>query len=106
MGTPATEQIEEITRRLVAEFAPETVILFGSYAWGHPDENSDLDLLVVVPESDQPPPRRSARAYRCLRDIAVPLDILVKTRQEVERTRHVPASLVHEVLERGRVLYG
>ncbi len=106
MGSSPTHRIEEITRRLVAEFAPETIILFGSHAWGQPDENSDLDLLVVVPQSDQPAPRRAARAYRCLREVPVPLDILVKTREEVERSRHVPASLVHEVLKRGRVLYG
>jgi predicted nucleotidyltransferase len=98
--------LDEITNRLVAEFAPEEIILFGSHAWGTPDANSDLDLLVVVTASDQPAPRRAARAYRCLREVPVPLDILVKTRDEVERTRHVPASLVHEVLERGRVLYG
>jgi len=99
-------ELKEITRRLVAEFAPERIILFGSHAWGHPDENSDVDLLVVVSESDLPPPRRAARAYRCLRDVSVPLDILVRTREEVESTRHVPASLIHEVLARGRVLYG
>jgi predicted nucleotidyltransferase len=98
--------LDEITNRLVAEFAPEEIILFGSHAWGTPDANSDLDLLVVVTASDQPAPRRAARAYRCLREVPVPLDILVKTRDEVERTRHVPASLVHEVLKRGRVLYG
>lgn len=106
METPAHPEIQEITRRLVAEFAPEQIILFGSHAWGHPDQNSDLDLLVVVSESDQPAPRRAARAYRCLREVPVPLDILVKTRQEVERTRHVPASLIHNVLEGGQVLYG
>ena len=105
METSAHPKIQEITRRLVAEFAPEQIILFGSHAWGHPDENSDLDLLVVVSESDQPAPRRAARAYRCLREVPVPLDILVKTRQEVERTRHVPASLIHDVLDRGKVLY-
>jgi predicted nucleotidyltransferase len=98
--------LDEITNRLVAEFAPEEIILFGSHAWGTPDANSDLDLLVVVTASDQPAPRRAARAYRCLREVPVPLDILVKTRDEVERTRHVPASLVHEILKRGRVLYG
>lgn len=106
LESSANQTIQEITRRLVAEFAPEKIVLFGSHAWGHPDENSDLDLLVVVPESDQPAPRRAARAYRCLREVPIPLDILVKTREEVERTRHVPASLIHEVLERGRLLYG
>lgn len=106
METSAHPEIQEITRRLVAELAPEQIILLGSHAWGHPDQNSDLDLLVVVSESDQPAPRRAARAYRCLREVPVPLDILVKTRQEVERTRHVPASLIHDVLERGQVHYG
>lgn len=107
MPEPSTSQtLQEITRRLVAEFAPEQIVLFGSHAWGHPDENSDLDLLVVVPESDQPAPRRAARAYRCLREVPIPLDILVKTRGEVERHRNVPASLIHDVMERGRLLYG
>ena len=105
-GAGASQRLKEITRRLVAEFAPERIILFGSHAWGHPAENSDVDLLVVVSESDVPPPQRAARAYRCLREVPVPLDILVKTREEVERTRHVPASLIHEIFERGRVLYG
>ena len=105
-GGGTSQRLKEITRRLVAEFAPERIILFGSHAWGHPDENSDVDLLVVVSESNLPPPQRAARAYRCLREVPVPLDILVRTREEVERTRHLPASLMHEVLERGRVLYG
>ena len=98
--------LTEITRRLVAEFAPERIILFGSHAWGHPTPDSDIDLLVVVPESKLPPPRRAARAYRCLREVPVPLDILVRTRAEVEGTRHVPASLLNEIFERGRLLYG
>lgn len=47
-------ELDEITARLVAEFDPEAVYLFGSYVWGEPDEDSDLDLLVVVAESDTP----------------------------------------------------
>ena len=41
--------LREITRRLVAEFQPEQVILFGSHAWGTPHQDSDVDLLVIVP---------------------------------------------------------
>ena len=97
---------EEVTRRLVAEMEPDRIILFGSHAWGAPDEDSDLDLLVIVPDSEQPPTLRAVRAHRCLRDIPFPVDVLVKTRAEIERGSLVPASLVREVLERGKVLYG
>ncbi len=98
--------LEEMTQRLVVEFQPEQVILFGSHAWGKPNENSDVDLLVIVPHSDSPPTFRAMRAYHCLRGLLVPVDVLVKTRSEVERFRHVHASLESEILERGKVLYG
>ena len=98
--------LDEATRRLVAEFQPEQVWLFGSYAWGQPDEGSDLDLLVVVPQSDETPVRRAQRAHRCLSGLNVAMDILVKTRPEVERFRHVRASLENLVLNRGRLIYG
>jgi len=100
------EALDEIVRRLVAEFDPERIILFGSHAWGDPDADSDLDLLVIVPESDERPIERARRARRCLRGIGVPLDVLVKTRGEFEYFRPVVASLEHRIAEQGEVLYG
>jgi predicted nucleotidyltransferase len=90
---------------LANEFQPEEILLFGSHAWGEPAEDSNLDLLVVVSQSDLPPAQRAARAYRCLKGMKVPKDILVRTRAEVERFRHVPASLERRIFDRGRVLY-
>ena len=106
MKTVSRDLLEEMTRRLVAELQPEQIILFGSHAWGRPDEDSDVDLLVIVPHADDKPTERARRAYRCLRGLMVPADILVKTRVEVERFRRVHASLESEILERGKVLYG
>jgi predicted nucleotidyltransferase len=100
------ELLAELTQRLVDEFQPEQVILFGSHAWGTPHEDSDVDLLVIVPHSDEKPAQRAMRGYRCLRGLIIPADILVKTRAEIERYRHVRASLERKMLERGRVLYG
>ena len=74
-----------------------------SHAWGQPDEGSDLDLLVVVRESSEPPVRR---AQRCLRGLGISKDILVKTKAELERFRHVRSSLEAKILERGRLIYG
>ena len=106
MKTIANELLAEMTRRLVTEFQPEQIILFGSHAWGTPNEDSDVDLLVIVSHSDEKPAQRAMRGYRCLNGLNVPKDVLVKTRAEVERFRHVYASLECEILERGKVLYG
>ena len=96
---PAT-LLEEMTRRLVAEFQPEEIYLFGSHAWGTPSADSDLDLFVVVPAS------RGQRAQVALMELAVAKDVLVRTRAEVERLRHVPASLTRQILQQGRRIYG
>jgi predicted nucleotidyltransferase len=97
--------IQEMVSRLAAEFVPEVILLFGSRAWGTPDDDSDVDLMVVVSESDAPPVQRVLRARRCLRGISVPKDVVVKTRRELDRFAAVPASLEHRVLKHGRVLY-
>jgi uncharacterized protein len=98
--------ILDITKRLVKEFQPENIFLFGSHVWGTPTADSDLDLLVIVSTSDISSAKRSSIAYRCLRDIPYPLDILVKTRQEVEKFSQIPASLEYQILSRGKCLYG
>ena len=98
--------LREIAAKLASEFDPEEIVLFGSHAWGEPSEDSDLDVLVIVRDSQERPAQRARRAYRCLRGVKVPLDVLVRTRGEVERHRSVRASLVSRALEDGIVLYG
>lgn len=97
--------LTEMTGRLVNEFDPDQVILFGSYAWGTPGEGSDVDLFVVVPESQERPAARMRRALACLEGIGVAKDVLVRTRHEAEKYRHVYASLESLILEKGRILY-
>lgn len=102
-----TEQLlSDITNRLVNEFRPENIFLFGSHVWGTPHKDSDLDLLVIITDSNYSPSKRSSVAYRCLRDIPYPLDILVKTRKEIEKFAQIPISLEHQILNKGRCLYG
>jgi predicted nucleotidyltransferase len=98
--------LTEVVQRLVAELNPEKIILFGSHAWGSPSRHSDVDLLVIVPHSADRPAQRATSAYRCLRDVPFPLDVLVKTRAEVEQARRVRTSLVSEIFRNGQVLYG
>src|SRR3954447_11508568 len=106
MLTIPPELMNEIVRRLVAEFDPEQVILFGSRAWGTPHEDSDVDLLVIVGDTEERELAMAVRAHQCTQGIPVSMDLLVKTRKQVDRFAKVYASLEAEILERGKVLYG
>jgi predicted nucleotidyltransferase len=106
MKTLNDSLLQTATQRLVAEFQPEQVWLYGSHAWGNPHDDSDVDLFVVVRDSDETPIRRSQRAHRCLRGLRMPKDVLVETRQEVDRVKELKTSLENTILSRGRRLYG
>lgn len=92
--------------RLKKEFQPEEIYLFGSHAWGTPHDDSDVDLLVIVPESAEPAIQRMQRAHHCLGDLDLSKDVFVQTRAEFDRYRHLRASLQHQIAHRGRKLYG
>jgi predicted nucleotidyltransferase len=97
---------KEVVNRLVKEFDPETIYLFGSHAWGKPESGSDMDLLVIVKNSRQKPIQRAVRAQRSLRGVKAPIDVLVKTRREFERYISVKASLEAQITREGKLLYG
>lgn len=98
--------IEEARSRLVHALNPERIILFGSHAWGTPGPDSDLDLLVIVTDSDLAPHKRAQAAYRSLFGLGTPCDVIVHTRAEVERLDQVATSLTHRALQDGILLHG
>lgn len=98
--------IDTAVERLVAEFNPEQIWLFGSYAWGEPTADSDLDLVVVVPASEETYLRRAQRAQLCIYGIPMGADIMVPTRPEFERFQGVKSSLTHKIINEGRLVYG
>ncbi len=97
---------KEVLRRLVDEFHPETIYLFGSYAWGKPTSSSDLDFMIIVKTSRQKPIQRAVRAQRSLRGVKAAVDVLVKTRKEFEQYVSVRASLEAQIAREGKLLYG
>ena len=106
MQEVTTQLLASISSRIVEAICPEKIVLFGSYAWGKPHKDSDIDLFVVVDSSDEPEYRRARAVYRCLRDISIPIDVIVKTHDEVKRSAMVVSSLTKKVLDEGTVLYG
>jgi predicted nucleotidyltransferase len=97
--------LREVTRRLVEQFQPEEIILFGSQVWGTPTRNSDIDLMVIVSQSDLTDYERSVLGHRCLSGLDIAKDILVKTRAEFDLFSAVRASLEYKIAHQGRVLY-
>lgn len=98
------KKIQEVTAKIVEEYQPEKVILFGSWAWGKPGPDSDVDLFIVK----NSPERRIDRA-RQVRSIiwgsGLPIDILVYTPQEVKRRLEFEDFFIEDVITKGRVLY-
>lgn len=98
------QKIEEVKNRIVENFNPEKIILFGSYAKGKPDKGSDLDLLIIA-DSNLPSYKRTRPIKNFLRGIGFPIDLLVYTPDEVESWSNVPLAFVTKVIKNGIVLY-
>ena len=99
--------IRRILDKLVAGYEPEKVILFGSYAYGHPRPDSDLDLLIIKETPERSIDRRVA-VRRVLTDPKrkVPLEILVLTPSELSKRLAMGDQFIEEIIEKGVVLYG
>ncbi len=98
--------LREMVSRLVDAFEPDAVYLYGSRAQGNATEDSDYDLMVVVPQSDLTFRERWLKAFRLLCGIGVPKDVVVLTRDEFDRKQPVVCSLPATVVREGKLLYG
>ena len=99
----AVEQIEEFAQRIGEEFHPERIFLFGSYANGVPTRDSDVDILVVLPHNTRG--HRVATQIRGRVRPPFPLDLLVRTPEEVEKRIEMGDDFIRDIVEEGRVLY-
>ncbi|MGK5088359.1 nucleotidyltransferase domain-containing protein [Bdellovibrionota bacterium FG-2] len=96
----------EIVRRLVAEFHPKRVFLFGSRARGEGSADSDYDILVIMPTADAPGYRLAQRAHRsALRGIPAPIDVIFFSEQKFEERKSVIGSLPETAIHEGKELY-
>ena len=96
--------IEEVTSRLVKVYDPLEIYLFGSYAWGTPTDDSDLDLLVVM-STDLPPAKRSIPLQLLFRPMPCSMDILVYTPQEVDKCNGTVNHIITTAFQTGTIYY-
>lgn len=102
-GTPGEEMLQEIVRRIVEAVRPEQIVLFGSAVRGEMGPDSDLDFLVVKRCADRH--ETATTVYRGLRGIAVPIDVVVVTPEDVERHKDTIGYILRPALREGRVVY-
>ncbi len=99
----AMHEIEELSRRIVREFEPDRIILFGSHAYGTPAEYSDVDLLVILAFEGKPY-RKSLEILNRL-DPPFPADILARLPDDTLRRYEQYDPLIRDALDKGVVLY-
>ena len=93
----SNEVIEEVKRRLIEVYDPIAIYLFGSYAWGCPTEDSDLDFLIVVEKSDEQRHKRGKPGFLALWGLGISKDLMVYTQDEVEQRASDTTSLIHKI---------
>jgi uncharacterized protein len=97
------EQIKDFTKRVVVQFHPMRVLLFGSYARGEQGEDSDVDLLIIMPFSGRPAAK--SVEIRLKAKPSFPVDLIVRTPNTVEERLAMGDNFIREALEQGQVLY-
>lgn len=100
------EMLQEMLKRLLGQYAPQKVILFGSYAYGDPHSDSDIDLLIVK-ETSERFIDRWVTVQRILTGThpSVPVETLVLTPEEIESRLAAGDQFIEEILAEGVVLH-
>lgn len=97
-------KIPEIKEKIVREFQPEKIILFGSYAWGTPTDDSDVDLFIVK-KSFEPRRKRQIELRKKLFGSGVPMDLLVYTPEELNYRLALEDFFFEKIVNKGKVIY-
>lgn len=96
--------LKEAVKRIIDNFNPEKIILFGSYAYGQPTADSDMDLMVIM-KTEVSPHKRAVPLRKVLRGIGIPKDIIVKTPEEFDRFKDIIGTTVYPAAHKGKILH-
>ena len=104
---PVAKTLPRAIKRIVSELNPEKIILFGSYAYGNPTPDSDVDLLIIT-ETNGNDKEKYRAASMSLYPRQFPVDILIRTPKEVDdalKGGKDGSFFIREIIKKGKVLY-
>ena len=98
--------IKKLCDGIARQFQPDKIILFGSYASGHPNVDSDVDLLVILPFVDDPLRKAGKMLCQITSEVGyLPMDLLVRTPEQVQYRLSIGDRFMKEITEKGKVMY-
>jgi uncharacterized protein len=103
-GTSPRANIQTYADAIAREFSPQKIILFGSHARGEAAPDSDVDLLVIMPRNGK---TRHQQAFEIRQKVSAgfPLDLLVRTPEEVDERMGMNDWFIHDIMREGITLY-
>ncbi|MFB3883290.1 MAG: nucleotidyltransferase domain-containing protein [Armatimonadota bacterium] len=101
---PSQQQLDELVRRIVDAVHPLRIILFGSAARGEMGEDSDVDVMVVMPEGVNQH-QTAGHLYMQFRGLGFPVDVLVATTAQIDRYADDIGFIYYDVLREGKDIY-
>jgi len=108
--TETKSVITQIVQRIKNHLDPEKIILFGSYAYGEPRDNSDIDLLIVKDLDKNEVRKHRILAKKYLRDIIlnndIEVDVIIDSWQRIQERINIGDLFLKEITEKGEVVYG
>ena len=97
--------IDEVKNRLIKTYNPVAIYLFGSYVWGKPTEDSDLDLLIIIDNSNEKSFERPRSGYKALFGMGISKDIIVYTKEEFDKIANNITTLGYKIKNEGELIY-
>ena len=97
------KNINDLAVQIVSQFKPQKIILFGSYAYGTPTSDSDVDLMVIMPHKGSP----SIQAAKIRKKVhaGFPMDLVVRSASEIRRRLNMGDLFIKEIIEQGQPIY-
>jgi uncharacterized protein len=97
------DQIQAFSQQIAERFQPDRIILFGSYAYGQPTPDSDVDLLVILP-FEELPVHKTIEIRQAVKS-PFPLDLMARTAEQVQQRLEMGDFFIQDILQKGYVLY-